>query len=196
MSMKRIPTILLSAGVLLAAGCATDINQAPAIAEHPKSEQKVMEAAHHWDLLAQYEAARILDAVKDKSKPLYVVVQEGQVSPFKRDYHHFLRKHLVGEGGTVVTKPLSGAANIEYFVEVVRHKDRGKWAPEPSDGNPWPGHDIVRPTEVVITTRVLEGNLVLMSDSHAFYHNPGDVDHYVDDAVVLLKGPTFPVVDQ
>ena len=57
------------------------------------------------------------------------------------------------------------------------------------------GYAKPEPTEVIITTRVIEGILVLHSDTDIFYYNPGDTDHYLDQ-VALRKGATFKVVDR
>jgi hypothetical protein len=57
------------------------------------------------------------------------------------------------------------------------------------------GYVKVEPTEVIITTRVIEGVLVLYSDTDIFYYNPGDTDHYLDQ-LTLRKGMTFKVVDR
>jgi hypothetical protein len=194
-SMNRLPVLLLCTGAIAVAGCASNMTQAPAVAVYPESEQKVMEAAHHWDLLAEYEASRILDAIKDKSKPIYIDAPETRASAFRRDYPHMLRKHLTANGAVVITEPVFGGVTVEYFVEIVRHKDRGDLAYEPAGTSHFTWYDKVTPSEVVVTTRVLEGNLVLMSDSHAFYYNPGDTHHYVDD-LAFLRGRPFPVVDK
>ena len=209
--MNRLCLLLLCSGVVATSGCAYYPAQAPAVGSYPESEQLVMAAAHHWDLLAAYQADRILQAVKDKSKPIYVEGPEGAASRFRAEYHHMLRQHLVDKGGAVITEPVFGGVRVEYFVEVLQHKSKAPWVstgtgahtvvwPDepgyvaPSAGYAAGWHGRATFSEVVVTTRVLEGNLVLMSDTHAFYYDPGDNAHYTQD-MALLDGRAFPVVD-
>jgi hypothetical protein len=210
--MNRLPVFLLCSSIAALSGCAYYPTQAPAVGTYPEAEQKVMEAAHHWDLLAEYQAGRILAAVKDKSKPIYIEVPAEPASRFREEYRHMLSQHLVDNGGVVITEPVFGGVKVEYFVEVLQHKNRVPWTTYSTDPNYVVWYDEVsyappsayqyrswynRPSfsEVVVTTRVREGNLVLMSDTHAFYYNPGDTAHYTEN-MALLYGRAFQVVDR
>ncbi len=225
--MNRLLALSLCSGVIALAGCAAGTSQAPVPITYPRTEQHKMQAAHHWDVLAEYEATRIMDAVKDKSKPLYVADPGNGGSAFDMAYHNMLQEHLVANGAVVVTKPMFGGATVSYYVQVLMHNDRGYVAPAPGTytalgagavvvgaaANSWQpaalaalpvlvagdvlsgGYADVGPTEAIITTRVLEGNLVLMSDTDVFYYNAGDTDHYLDQ-VALNPGQVFQVVDQ
>lgn len=223
--MKRLPIILLCAGAL--AGCTAGTVQAPIPVTYPLTDQHKMQAAHHWEVLAEYEAGGILEAVKDKSKPIYVEQPGGGASDFAHAYHVLLQEYLVKMGAIVVTEPMVGGVRVSYFTQVLLHKDRGYAAPAPGTytalgagvvavaaaANSWEpaalaalpvalaadvtsgGFATRGPTEVIITTRVLEGTLVLMSDTDIFYYNAGDSDHYLDK-VALPAGRVFRVVGQ
>jgi hypothetical protein len=171
-----------------------------------------MEVAHHWDLLAEYQADRILTALKDKSKPIYIDAPEAPASRFREEYPRLLTQHLVDNGGVVITEPVFGGVRVEYFVEVLQHKNRvpGTFYASQPNAVVWPDEasygaagtysyrgwdNRVGISEVVVTTRVREGNLVLLSDTHAFYYNPGDTQLYTEN-MALLGLRTFSVVDQ
>lgn len=219
--------LFLGSSVVLLAGCAAGTSQAPVAITYPRTEQQKMQAAHHWDVLAEYEAGRILTALKDASNPIYIDVPTALDSAFAYGYAAMLQSHLVSKGAVVVTEPVSGSVRISYFTQVLEHKDRGYVAPAPGTytalgagvvavaaaADTWEpgalaalpvllaadvlsgGYAKVEPTEVIITTRMIEGMLVLYSDTDIFYFNPGDTDHYLDQAT-LRKGMTFKVVDQ
>jgi hypothetical protein len=221
--MNWLSVLCLGSSVALLGGCAVGTSQAPFAVTYPRTEQQKMQAAHHWDVLAEYEAARILAAVKDKSKPIHIEPATQVDSPFAQAYQTMLQSQLVGKGAVVVTEPVSGCVRVSYLTQVLEHKDRGYVAPAPGTytalgvgvvavtaaADSWQpgglaalpvllaadllsgGHAQVEPTEVIITTRVIEGILVLHSDTDIFYYNPGDTDHYA-----LTKGRTFKVVDE
>ncbi len=225
--MNRFLALSLCSGVIALAGCAAGTSQAPVPITYPRTEQHKMQAAHHWNVLAEYEAKRILDAVKDKSKPLYIEDAGAGASAFAMAYRNMLSEHLVTSGAVVVTKPMFGGATVNYFAQILRHNDRGYVAPAPGTytalgagavvvgaaAAEWQpaalaalpilvagdvlsgGYAEADPTEVIITTRVLEGNLVLMSDTDVFYYNSGDTDHYLDQ-MAMRRGQVFKVVDQ
>jgi hypothetical protein len=186
-----------------------------------------MQAAHHWDVLAEYEANRILAAVRDKSKPIYIDPPTAVDSAFANAYAPMLQSQLVKQGAVVVTEPVSSSVRLSYFTQVLEHKDRGYVAPAPGTytavgagvvavaaaADAWEppalavlpvllaadvlsgGYAKAEPTEVIITTRIIEGVLVLYSDTDIFYYNPGDTDHYLDQ-LTLRKGMHFKVVDR
>jgi len=187
--MKRLSAFLLCSSVVGLAGCAVAPSHAPSPAAYPSAEQHKMQAAHHWDVLAEKQAAKILEAIKDKSRPVYVERPGEGASPFEMAYYHQLREHLVEKGGLAVEKPMVGGVKVDFLVQVVVHKDRDLVTP--SSGL----YIAVDPTEVLITTRVLEGNLVTMTDTDAFYYNPGDTGHYLNK-MTANSGRTFLVVGE
>ncbi len=225
--MNRLLSLILIAGVVVLAGCASGTSQAPVPITYPRTEQHKMQAAHHWDVLAEYEASQIYAALKDKAKPVHVVPPEHHASSFEKAYHNMLVEHLVKQGGVVVAKPIFGGVQVKYYAQVLVHRDRGYVAPAPGTytalgagavvvgaaAAEWTpaavaalpvlvaadvvsgGYAKIGPTEVIITTRVLEGNLVLMSDTDVYYYNAGDTDHYLDQ-IAMRRGQVFQVVDQ
>ncbi|MDM8545544.1 hypothetical protein [Candidatus Venteria ishoeyi] len=111
----------------------------------------------------------------------------GQETLFAHSFGDLLRAHLVQKGVAVSTNP--GSVNsfctqasyckplvLDYNVELVQHKDR--WRVRESS------------SEVLISTALTDGDLVVFSRSDIFYIRPGDGDHY-DHGRTTLR-----VVDQ
>lgn len=224
--MKWLAASLLGAGIVALTGCAPGTAQAPVSITYPRTEQHKMQAAHHWEVLAEYQAGCIVYGVRDRRKTIYIEPPAPSDSNFKHAFHLMLGEHVIRRGGLLVTQPQAGGVQVNYTVQTLTHKDRGYVAPAPGTYTAlgggallagmaiqnWShpelvalpflvGADVfsggwakVEPTEVIITTRMVEGNLVLMSDTNVFYYNPGDTDHYVDN-LALQQGRVFQVVD-
>lgn len=224
--MKRFPAVLLCSAIAALAGCAGK-SQAPVATTYDRTDQHKMQAAHHWDVLAEYEVENILQQVKDKSKPIYVEPPGPGSSDFARAYHDMLQEHLVRKCAVVVTQPVFGGVKVSYKTQVLTHNDRGYVAPalgtytalgagaavvgvtaanaQPAVWAAAPllvgldifsgGYAKAEPTEVIISTVVTEGNLILMADTDVFYFNPGDTSHYLTQAA-LNRGQVFQVVDK
>src|SRR5690554_3345052 len=196
-------------GSTLLAGCfGTHTSQAPIATTYPISEQQKMQAAHHWDVLAQHQADMLIQNDLLKSQPLYVRGAD-VATPFSTAFDSLLTSQLVSKGAYVKTSP-NQAAEVSYKVQVVKHKDRGYIrAPEGSMTalaagiavatipiNNWsePALALIPAAfatdlfsgswtseidqEVVITTQVSLADQVVYSNSSIYYINPGDFDHY------------------
>jgi len=246
--MNRLRLIMLSLGVGLIIGCQTHsvkttgtVTALPKPVGYLKSYQFKMQAAHHWNMLAKYEAKRIFGATKHLEKPIYIHAPADK-TPFVQAFQTMLQTNLVNLGATITINPVVGGLNVSYYTQVVEHKDRGyteihasqpgsvgsrpvmlsnksfwdsnntsnssgwgwTWRsnsydngphshhidPDPSDYSKsyeqgglgrqafnW-GYSNIDPTEVMITTQIVDGQLVLYSSTHKFYYNPGDTGHY------------------
>lgn len=201
--MNKLLTWLFSINLIMLYGCAIP-SQAPIPIAHPKAWQRKTQAAHHWSLLAEYQAGLILKAINDISKPIYIEIpSDPERSPFAQAYHDMLLSHLVKKGGVVVTEQVQGGVVTSYSAQVVQHKDRPYVVFEPGVLAAPPQHPVlempswnyyrVDSTEVIITTKVIEGMLVLHSSSDIFYYNEGDTSHY--GPFPLAKNITFKVVN-
>ncbi|MBP0047800.1 hypothetical protein H9C73_03550 [Marinobacterium sp. AK62] len=207
---------ILGVGSTLLAGCfATNTSQAPIATTYPISEQQKMQAAHHWDVLAQHQAEQLVQ--KFPGKALYIQSSK-QPTPFSSAFDNLLTSQLVSAGAVVKTSP-ELAAKVSYKVQVVEHKDRGfVRAPQGAytalaagvavatiPFNHWsePALALIPAAgvadlfsgnvtsesgqEVVITTQVQQSGQVLYSNSSIYYINPGDNDHYKAKAAPNTK---------
>jgi len=129
--MKKKGIITLCVGVsLLGGGCATNNTQAPHATSYPSSDQQIMQAGHHWDVLASHEAANIITSVGDKT-PIYLNKTNSETSPFSTAFHELLTSQLVQSGATVVAKPYQQSVTVSYKTQVLEHNDRGYLSPKP-----------------------------------------------------------------
>ena len=185
--------LLLGASIAFLAACSTSRFQAPKVSTYPPAWQHRMEAAEHWDILAKDEAAKILTAVKDHTKPIYVEPTTGGDSAFSRAYHEMLLEHLVDGGGLLVTQPMTGGVRVSWSTQVVTYLNQDARPPRPGSCVITPGNDLPCDNEVIITTRVTEGDLVVRSDTQQFYFKPEDRSHYLSQ-IALSGVRTFKVV--
>ena len=207
---------LLGIGSTLLAGCfGVHTSQAPIATTYPLTEQQKMQAAHHWDVLAQHQAGMLVQ--KLNNRPLYIHGAD-QATPFNTTFDSLLTSQLVSAGAVVRTSP-NMAAKVSYKVQVVEHKDRDSIrAPEGAytalttgiavatlPFNQWSepalalipaavGADLFSGSltsetkqEVVITTQVTDAGQILYSNSSIYYINPGDNDHYKAKAEKATK---------
>jgi hypothetical protein len=202
--MNWLLILLNTISMITLTGCAYNASQAPIPIAHEKAWQRKMQAAHHWSLLAEYQAGLILKAINNLSKPIYIdMLLDNESNPFERAYHDMLQSHLVKKGGLVVTEPAQDNVLVSYSTQVIEHQDRpyvvlnpGVLAAPPVQPvleNPFWRYYRIDPTEVIITTKVVEGMLILHSSSDIFYYNQGDTNHYGPHT--LTKNVTFKVTD-
>ncbi|MDC8803649.1 hypothetical protein PRZ61_09370 [Halomonas pacifica] len=182
--------------------------QAPVASSYPYSEQQRMQAAHHWEILAEHQAEQILDNERLRGQPLHLVADEHD-GEFSRGFHALLTSALVRRGAWVTTRP-EAAIRVDFDVEAVTHNDRGYLRP-PHGAltavaagiavaalpiNQWrepalalipaaAGADVISGSwvarsdqEVIITTRAIDRDRILYSSSQLYYINEGDSRHY------------------
>lgn len=183
-------------------------SQAPIASTYPSTYQQKMQAAHHWDVLAGYEATLIAQSLKGRNLLVHIPEDELATS-FKASYRNLLTSQLVKNNISVSTKP-TGALTISYKVDLVEHQDQDairapagswtllsagvavaahaihKWTPEAKLLIPaamvadiYSGNWVDETeTEVIITTQVTEGSRIIHSSSNIYYINDGDKGQY------------------
>ncbi|MCK0715449.1 hypothetical protein ACFO0U_02080 [Chromohalobacter sarecensis] len=110
---------------VLLGGCfGVNTSQAPIATTYPTSEQQRMQAAQHWEVLAEHEAGEILAKRDLWGEPLYVETHEKETA-FSRGFRSLLTSELVEQGAIVRTQPDAGAAHVSFDVQVITHEDRG-----------------------------------------------------------------------
>ncbi|MHB0775665.1 hypothetical protein [Halomonas sp. WWR20] len=204
--------VAIGSAALLSGCFYVNTSQAPMVTTYPITEQQKMQAAHHWDVLAQHEAQQILSNPSLRDRSLFISANR-QATPFARGFDELLISQLVSGGAAVRTDPIN-AAQIGYTVQVVKHRDRdfirqprGTWtalttgvAVATLPINQWrepalaliPAAGLIDAfsgnwaalsnEEVIITTQVTDNNRILYSSSNIYYINAGDDDHYESGA--------------
>ena len=155
---------------------------------YPLSYQLKMQAAHHWDLLAQAEAKKIGQALKGDRTAIYIETPKHGGS-FHQAFRDLLSDQLVSDGRVVFVDQraakLNDAYTLRYTVQVVNHSDRqtAGTAETLLRKNDLPfeiklREDEATPTEALVTTQITHHGRLLMSDSVLYYLNTGDTENY------------------
>jgi Fe-S cluster biosynthesis and repair protein YggX len=124
----------------------------PKLAMYPSTSQKSLQAVHHWDVLAEQEASRIVEEL-GATKAAFFLESEG-VGAFGKGFHDLLTGHLVDKGRIVLSDEraakINDAYRIKYKVQVVSHSEAAG-------------------TEVLVTTQVSHGERIMLSSSNVYY---------------------------
>ncbi|MBR2513164.1 MAG: hypothetical protein IKE45_03910 [Halomonas sp.] len=130
--VRFLRPVSLGLASLMLSGCFyANTSQAPVATTYPYTEQQRMQAAQHWGVLAQHEAAGILRSERVRFRDLHIPAEEHAYlsaysgGEFERGFRTLLTSELVSRGGSVTTQPRSGGATVQIDVEVVEHRDRG-----------------------------------------------------------------------
>lgn len=138
-SMKRFLILFIGASVAMLSGCATTTNtNLPVPIDHLRVLQPKMQAAYHWEMLAEYQSDLIVAAINNPGKLIYVDLPSeigtscggNGCTPFNQAYHDMLQSNLVKKGARVVTDPAYAHVRISYTAQVIAHMDRAyvSWA--------------------------------------------------------------------
>lgn len=117
---RLVVLLVLLAG--LNAGC---YSQIPVAQNHPLTFQKKMQAAHHWDVLADDVATRVETAIKARpdlqKMPIHVALPNQ--SAFAMAFHELLISQLVFRGLQVSVNQEDSLV-LNYGVQRVKHHQR------------------------------------------------------------------------
>jgi hypothetical protein len=125
-------TKLITGAIALAslAGCApSNYLQAPLATTYEHSTQQKMQAAHHWDVLAEDVASRLsthFTTASVANRAISVVPSEN--SPFEEGFEDLLITQMVNNGLDIRANG-SGNLKLSFDTQVVNHGDRGYMAP-------------------------------------------------------------------
>ena len=137
-SMTRISNTVLTIILLLVlAGCTH--RPIPLATSYPLTTQHKMQAAHHWDVLAEDVASRLQDTInltfpQNTIKPAIHIrfTSDMERTPFHKAFHNLLRNQLVRRGMNVVTSTdYSDTLILDYDMQVLYHEDRRLTYPPP-----------------------------------------------------------------
>ncbi len=104
---------------LAVTGCATPYSEAPVAINFPTSNQKKLQAASHWNVIAVDVSGHLTETMAAKlqsGQPLYV--ESAQATPFNRAVVNQLISSLVS-AGYVVAKTSTGAVRVDVDTQVV-----------------------------------------------------------------------------
>lgn len=143
--MNNTPIVAVMAAAL-AAGCASPYTEAPLATNFPTSKQEKLQAAAHWNRIAQDVAQRIAKSLPNQS-PLYVR-EPNTDTAFARAFHGQLITALLAAGHPVMKTP-QGALQVEVDTQAVafssdRPQYRHAGAATALGGGLWALYDIGR----------------------------------------------------
>lgn len=154
------------------------------IAQSPeKSFQTRIQSAAHWDTLAQHEAEMIAKGLGHNAHVSFS--DDADQSQFGKAYQKMLTEHLIAQGIFVYEN--GGDYELRYQAQVVKHEDRGFAFVDFDTSTP--------PSEVIMTTELLQGKQIVQSSTQTYYFKEGDTNHYT---VVkpTAKGTRFNLTNQ
>ncbi|MDH1212964.1 hypothetical protein N5C38_18130 [Pseudomonas chengduensis] len=109
----------LLAAALFSVGCATPFTPVPVAVNFPHAKQEKLQAASHWQLIAEDTARQLIRSLPD-DRPLYVS-QPATQSPFARVFSQQLISSLLSAGYPIYKRDNgSGVLVVEVSAEPVR----------------------------------------------------------------------------
>jgi hypothetical protein len=167
---------LLFMGVLLATMTGCSQSYIPVVSPYPTAMQPKMQAAHHWDVLAESVAERLKETLDHlftnavAIPPIYIrYTKQEEETDFGRIYYKFLRSALARKGLTVLTNNNRHTLLLDYTAETLQHKERSTAFTSLQDETGM---------EVVVNTSVTYGTQHIFDDTQMFYINRIDEDQY------------------
>ncbi|MDR2160895.1 MAG: hypothetical protein LBO77_01980 [Desulfovibrio sp.] len=183
--LRLCALIVLAMSVVLGACASLDVPLAKA---PPLYSQEKIQAADHWDNIADAVARRVQKTLEDRpdlvNRPIYVrpPVNDRQ---FSRAFHRLLSSRLVSKGMQVSGQYEPDAMQLEYEVQIIQFAGgRRQWLPGfASLGlgllNAFgAGYSLAPCQEIIINTRILHNNRYAMHLSHVAYINEDDQSLY------------------
>lgn len=174
--MRPFHYIVLASTMILSA-CDTPI---PIAETYPASSQQKVQAAHHWEVLAD-EAAAHLTATVPAGSRLFVMFGQSP-TPFNEVFGNLLVTKLQARGFGMAMSP-SAAMLVTYDVQLVKHRGNrelpgGILQSLSADLNPFDQPVKETPLEVLVNVSVKSGDMIVARHSKIYYVQPMDWGHY------------------
>lgn len=115
MLSKAVTAITLAAAL---AGCAVPYSPAPIATNFPAARQEKLQAAAHWNAIADHIEQRIVTAMKKHPQRPFFIAEDKAASPFKRAVTSQIMTSLVKDG-FVVSRAPAGAWKLELDIQAV-----------------------------------------------------------------------------
>lgn len=127
--MKKVMAVLVTSSALLS-GCTTPYSAAPVATNPASTEQLKLQAASHWQLIAEDTATQLIAALPQK-RPMHVV-QRAEASSFEKAFNNQLIGILTAAGYPVMRAPdARGTLQLEVSatpLQFSRDRLQGKYA--------------------------------------------------------------------
>jgi hypothetical protein len=175
-------------------GCAsTDI---PLAESPPLYSQEKIQAADHWDNIANAVALRIQKTLEDRpdlvNRPVYV--QPPNSRPFSRALYSLLTTRLVSKGMQVSGQPDPESLFLGYDMQLIHYKSgRRDWTPGLATlglaiaNVVGAGYSVAPDHEIIINFQMIHNNRYVMHLSQVCYINAADWALYGDSPLTDSK---------
>ena len=162
--------------MFIVAGCSH--SPVPNAKNFKKNEQKLFQAAHHWEVLAKQQAENIMIVASGRGE--IFLSSEEHNSPFGKAFYDLIIRKLVSIGATVVTQQTINSIVVSYKVQVISHNEQGRAVNDLSDvSDSFHGREArEQKIEVLITTSGKKEDRIIMSNSQLYYIYPDNVSNY------------------
>lgn len=121
--------VTLVASTMLLAGCVAPYTEAPVATNFKTENQKKLQSASHWQLIAEDTSAQLIRALPSTQQPLYVA-QTAEQSPFQKAFNQQLISSLIAAGYPVMKHPNGGSTlTVDVKADPVRFTKNPKREP-------------------------------------------------------------------
>ncbi|GGX89399.1 hypothetical protein GJV26_25530 [Massilia dura] len=100
------------------AGCAVPYSPAPLATNFPTARQEKLQAASHWNAIADHIEQRVVAEMKKHPQRPFFIAEDKEASPFKRAVTNQIVTSLVKDG-FVVSRAPAGAWKLELDIQAV-----------------------------------------------------------------------------
>lgn len=135
--LKMLSAIFVAVMLASLAGCAAPrqtpvvypplpvLAQIPVPTAYPLNTQQKMQAVHHWEVLAEDVACKIVDVLERRvvERQFPVHVAPSGATPFAKSFHSLLITKLV-EKHVAVSNSTENAMVLDFDIDIVRHGER------------------------------------------------------------------------
>jgi hypothetical protein len=178
--------VILALGTLFG-GCAS--RDIPLSESPPLYSQEKIQAADHWDNIADRVALRIQKTLEERpdlvNRPIHV--RPSGSRPFSRALHSLITTRLVSKGMQVSGAPDPESLLLEYDLQLIRYEaGRRSWMPSLASLGlaladiAGAGYGTASQHELLVNFHMIHNGRYVMHLTHIFYINDGDWPLYAD----------------
>ncbi len=174
--MKRIRFFILGIAIMLMIGCSHPYTEAPKPTNHWFSEQYMVQAAHHWDILALSVASDVYDYMVLRSDlPREIYIDPASNSVFEKNYREYLKSHLTDQG-FVICPDDNCSASLTFHSNTIHHPTFPVYTGHRCNSEKRYNH--LETSELVVFNDLQAGNQIIGTIAKTLYFKDGEYSNY------------------
>lgn len=153
----------------------------PLAKHHEKTEQNLWQSAHHWEVLAEQQANKMIEVSNGHA---FYLPSPDVTIPFIDSFHSLLISKLVSSGAKVYDKNVPEAIETTYDLKVITHDKQGFATHSLTDYQEaiFSGREASeQKIELLITTTGVMNSEVVFSDSEIYYIYKKNSENYTSE---------------